>query len=254
MDQQELTAQQFGTSATAYLHSAVHASGADLDRLTDLTERLAPARVLDLGCGAGHVSFALARGGAASVTAYDPSADMLDVVAREAAGRGITCIGTQAGVAETLPFDAASFDLVVTRFSAHHWANVPKALAECARVTRAQGRLVVIDVCAPETPLLDTALQVLEFLRDASHVRNYRLSEWRAMLQAAGFGAPAVSDWKLPMEFSSWIARIKTPPARVCALEAVFAALPREANEYFHIDAAHGFAIDVAWLESLKVG
>ena len=47
------------------------------------------------------------------------------------------------------------------------------------------GRLVVIDVVAPEIPLFDTTLQVIEFLRDASHVRDYRVSEWIAMQKAA---------------------------------------------------------------------
>src|SRR5665213_1465857 len=155
MDQQQLSASQFGSNAGNYLTSAVHATGADLERLAALAGQRQPARALDLGCGAGHASFALARGGARHVTAYDPSPDMLGVVAKEAAAPG--------------------------------------------------ARLVVIDVISPETPLLDTCLQVIEFLRDASHVRDYRLSEWNAMQGAVGFQQPAVSSWKLPQEFQPWV-------------------------------------------------
>jgi SAM-dependent methyltransferase len=254
VDQQELSVRQFGTSATNYLTSPVHATGADLERLRAVAGQQQPARVLDLGCGAGHASFALARGGARRITAYDPSSDMLAVVAQEAATRGNEGIETCVGAAEMLPFENSTFDLVVTRYSAHHWANVPRALAECARVTMPGGRLVVIDVIAPETPLFDTSLQVIEFLRDASHVRDYRVSEWVAMQRAAGFAEPTVTSWKLPLEFKSWIARIGTPPARVAALQALFAELPSEVREYFQIGPELSFVTDSAWLEALKVG
>jgi SAM-dependent methyltransferase len=252
MDQQQLSAAQFGSNAANYLHSAVHASGADLDRLAALAGELRPARALDLGCGAGHASYALSRGGARRITAYDPAPDMLSVVANEAAARGLAGLDTRLGAAEVLPFEDHRFDLVVTRFSAHHWASVPRALAECARVTAPGGRLVVIDVIAPETPLFDTCLQVIEFLRDASHVRDYRISEWSAMKRAAGFTAPMVSGWKLPQEFEPWIARIGTPPDRVAALRAVFRELPNEVREYFQVGPALSFVIDSAWLEALK--
>jgi ubiquinone/menaquinone biosynthesis C-methylase UbiE len=138
----------------------------------------------------------------------------------------------------------------VSRYSAHHWLDLPRALAGAARVSRPGGRLIVIDVVAPEAPLLDTVLQTLEILRDASHVRNYHISEWRQMLAAAGFGAPSVHGWKLPLEFNSWVRRIATPPERVLALKTVIKALPAEAREYFRIDAALGFATDCAWIEA----
>jgi SAM-dependent methyltransferase len=252
VDQQELSARQFGTSAANYLTSPVHATGADLDRLRTVAVQRRPARVLDLGCGAGHASFALARGGARRITAYDPSSDMLAVVAQEAETRGYEGIETCAGAAEALPFESGTFDLVVTRYSAHHWASVPRALAECVRVTVPGGHLVVIDVIAPETPLFDTSLQVIEFLRDPSHVRNYRVSEWVAMQRAAGFCEPAVTRWKLLLEFGSWIARIGTSPARVAALQSVFAELPNEAHEYFQVGRELSFVTDSAWMDAQK--
>ncbi len=252
MHQQGMSGAQFGNSAANYLTSPVHASGADLDRLATMAGQHMPQRVLDLGCGAGHVSFALARGGARRIIAYDPSPEMLAVVARESAARGFEQIETRAGSAEALPFEACTFDLVVSRYSAHHWADVPAALAECARVMAPGGRLIVIDVIAPEVPLLDTALQVIEFLRDASHVRDYRVSEWAAMQQDAGFADPVVTAWKLPLEFQSWISRIATPPARVAALRTVLAEFPSEVIDYFRFSPSLSFETDSAWLEAPK--
>jgi SAM-dependent methyltransferase len=177
---------------------------------------------------------------------------MVALVAREAAARGHHAIDTRVAASEQLPFESGSFDLIATRYSAHHWADVPRALGECARVLAPNGRLIVIDVVAPETPLLDTVLQVVEFLRDASHVRDYRVTEWRAMQEAAGFAPATVDSWKIAIDFPSWIARIGTPPDRVHALQAVVPALPREAQDYFRFDAQLSFAIDTAWIEAIK--
>jgi ubiquinone/menaquinone biosynthesis C-methylase UbiE len=254
MDQQELTVNQFGSNAEYYLASEVHSKGADLEEVVAVARQRPSVRALDLGCGAGHVAYALARGGAGRVVAYDPSSEMLSVVAQEALSRGHDAIETIVGAAEDLPFEDGSFDLVVTRYSAHHWANVPRALEECARVTASGGRLIVIDVIAPEAPLLDTSLQVIEFLRDASHVRNYRISEWRDMQKAAGFAESSVRSWKTSIDFQTWIARIGTPPGRVAALQTVFPALPREAYDYFKITEGFSFQFDSAWIEWTKVG
>jgi len=163
-------------------------------------------------------------------------------------------IDTCVGVAEVLPFETNTFDLVVTRYSAHHWASVPRALAECARVIVPGGRMVVIDVIAPETPLFDTSLQVIEFLRDASHVRNYRASEWTNMYRAAGLDEPTIAASKLSIAYESWIARIGTSSDRIAALESVLSELPSEVHEYFQISPDRSFVIDSAWIEASTIG
>lgn len=252
MDQQHLTAQQFGQTAEHYLHSQVHAQGEDLARLGRLAAELRPAHALDLGCGAGHASFALAQGGAGEVHSYDLAPEMLSVVAAEARRRNLAQIQTRQGPAEVLPYPDASFDLIVTRYSAHHWANVPQALRECARVLRPAGRLVVIDVTAPVVPLLDTVLQTLELLRDASHVRNYRQAEWQAMLAQAGFTQGEVDSWKISLQFDSWVARIGTPAPRINALREVMAALPQEATDYYAIEMDGSFRIDTSWIAAIR--
>ncbi|MDH2311996.1 class I SAM-dependent methyltransferase [Methylobacterium brachiatum] len=240
---------QFGAQASAYVTSAVHAAGADLDRIGALVRGLPGARVLDLGCGGGHVAFAAATAGAA-VTAYDLSAEMLAAVSAEAGRRGLDRIETRQGAAEALPFPDAAFDAVLTRYSAHHWRDVPAALAEARRVLKPAGLLVVCDIVAPEEPLLDTHLQAVELLRDPSHVRDYRVSEWRAMLTAAGFAPGEATSYRPRMEFFSWIARMRTPEIHVAAIRALQAAAPVEVTKHFSIEADGSFLLDSVLIEA----
>jgi cyclopropane fatty-acyl-phospholipid synthase-like methyltransferase len=57
---QQVVTEQFGSTAAAYLTSSVHAQGADLQELAQIAAAIPGARVLDLGCGGGHASFAVA--------------------------------------------------------------------------------------------------------------------------------------------------------------------------------------------------
>lgn len=118
---------QFGSQAKAYLTSAVHASGRNLDRLSKRLEAFPQAHVLDLGCGAGHASFVAAQQ-VNQVTAYDLSSQMLEVVSHAAREKGLNNVTTRQGYAESLPFADESFDVVISRYSAHHWHDVGQAL------------------------------------------------------------------------------------------------------------------------------
>jgi ubiquinone/menaquinone biosynthesis C-methylase UbiE len=244
MQQPALVARQFGNTASAYLTSTVHAQGADLDLLRACAAAMPkPPVVLDLGCGAGHASFAVAPV-AESVTAFDLSPEMLSVVANAASDRSLDNLRTQQGNVASLPFADASFCMVVTRFSAHHWLDVPAALREVKRVLKAKGVFIIIDITAPETPLHDTTLQAVELLRDGSHVRDYRPSEWLQLLGSAGFASERVHDWKLQMKFDDWTTRMRTPAERITAIRSLFRSAPEETRTYFAVQADSSFSID----------
>lgn len=235
---------QFGARANAYLNSAVHAQG---EEFAELRERLAAsrsARVLDLGCGAGHVSFQVAPL-VAEVQAYDLSEQMLDVVARTAAERGLDNIRTRHGVAERLPFADGEFDVVLSRYSAHHWRDVGQALREVRRVLRPGGTACFIDVAAPGQALLDTYLQTVEVLRDTSHVRDYSPAEWARLLGEAGLVLSDCRRQRLRLEFTSWVERMRTPEVMRQAIRALQQSVGDEVRDYFEIDAEGSFSTDV---------
>lgn len=110
--------------------------------------------MLDLGSGAGHVSFSIADK-VQSVTAFDLSDSMLEVIASTAKERGLHNISTMKGNVESLPFENQTFDLVISRYSAHHWHDVEQALREVRRVLKPGGRAIFIDVVSPGHPVFD---------------------------------------------------------------------------------------------------
>ncbi|OWY35741.1 class I SAM-dependent methyltransferase [Herbaspirillum aquaticum] len=248
---QQVVTEQFGSTAAAYLTSSVHAQGADLQELAQIAAAIPGARVLDLGCGGGHASFAVAPV-VEKVIAYDLSEDMLKVVAGAAAERGLANLAVRQGSADRLDFPDASFDLVCTRFSAHHWRHLPQALGEVFRVLKPGGRFIVIDTAAPADVLADTYVQAIELLRDTSHVRNVSLHSWRKLLTTAGFAIAHDKTWKLRLEFDSWVARMRTPQDNITAIRALWQAAPGEVKDYFALDAAGSFSIDVAMLQARK--
>lgn len=220
-------AAQFGRTAEAYRASAVHAHGADLARLVELAAPQPHEVALDAGCGAGHTAAALAPH-VAQVTALDLSTQMLGAAQALAAERGLANITFREGDVEQIPAAAAAFDLVVSRYSAHHWPAPVQALAEILRVLRPGGRFVLSDTVGFDAPLLDTHLQAVELLRDPSHVRDHSPAQWIAMLQGAGFVQISCEPFACPLAFDAWVTRIQTAPERVALLRAHLAAAPSE--------------------------
>lgn len=248
--QQQLVIAQFGPRAAAYVESTVHAQGADLDHLVALLHDRSEARVLDLGCGGGHVSLKVAPL-VRHVMAYDLAAPMLAAVERLACERGLANISTQQGTAEALPFADGSFDIVLSRYSAHHWTDLNAALRDARRVLAPNGLAVFMDVVAPETPVLDTCLQTMELLRDPSHVRDYSASEWPHALATAGFALGQKSTRKLRLDFASWIARIATPEPHAVAIRSLQKTMSEDVATYFAFEPDGSFTIDTATFEAI---
>ena len=234
---------QYNPKAHAYLTSAVHANGEDLEQMSALVGNRPGAIALDMGCGGGHAAFRLAPL-VEKVVAYDLSERMLAVVAEEAGRRGFANLVTKAGAAEALSCPDASFDVAVTRYSTHHWRDAAAGIAQMHRVMKPGGQAIFMDVVSPGAPLLDTWLQSLELLRDPSHVRNGTLAQWCAMLNAAGFKVGQIKTFRLRLEFASWVERMKTPPDHVAAIRSLQQRAASEVIDYFEIEEDGSFTAD----------
>jgi SAM-dependent methyltransferase len=178
---------------------------------------------------------------------------MLDTVPAEARKRGLDNVVTKQGAAEALPCPDASFDVVATRYSAHHWGAFKDGLAQMRRVLKQDGLALFMDVVSPGVPLLDTWLQTLELLRDPSHVRNASLDEWRATLASVGFAVDDVATYKLRLQFGPWIERMRTPDVHVAAIRSLQRRAAAEVGEYFAIEDDGSFTVDTMLIAARPV-
>ncbi len=234
--------QRFSPVAENYSTSAVHAQGADLAVMVKMARLTGDEMVLDAGCGAGHTALAFAPH-VRHVTALDLSLPMLGQVEKLAVERGLANITTRQGDVEQIPFPDASFDLIVSRYSAHHWPRPQDALAEFHRLVRPGGRLLLDDVVSFDAPALDTFLQTIELLRDPSHVRDHSPAQWLAMLAEAGFAGKVVHTWDIFLDFESWHTRMATPELNVAMLRALYAGAAPEVRVALKVQETGDFTI-----------
>ena len=55
-----------------------------------------------------------------------------------------------------MPFSDQQFDVVISRYSAHHWQHVPTAMKEVNRVLKPDGIVIFVDIISSSSPILDT--------------------------------------------------------------------------------------------------
>jgi SAM-dependent methyltransferase len=106
-------------------------------------------RVLEVGCGPGHLSIQMARDHGLEVTAVDLDPAMIERAranARRQMDGELTKLSFAVADVAAMPFADASFDLVVSTLSMHHWADPAAAQAEIARVLAPGGRALVWDI------------------------------------------------------------------------------------------------------------
>ena len=184
----------FGARAQYYVTSAIHTERAVLDRVVELAEPRPSDLVLDVATAAGHTAFAIAphvRG----VVGIDIAPQMLAEAAKLRARNGLTGVHLAQASVYAMPFAEGAFDVVTCRRAAHHFEHIGRALAEMRRVLRPGGRLVIDDRGVPEDDFVDATMNRLDTLHDASHVREYRQSEWREMLAQAGLAIEVVEGF-----------------------------------------------------------
>lgn len=141
---------------------------------------------------------------------------------------------------------------MISRYSAHHWHDVGLALREVNRVLKAGGVLIMMDVMSPGHPVRDIWLQAVEALRDTSHVRNYSSGEWLSLVNDANMIVDTLLTDRLPLEFSSWVARMRTPAALVEAIRLYQESASAEVKAYFALQEDGSFTSDTIMVEAHK--
>lgn len=238
--------EQFGRQAHFYTESLVHSSGESLQVVQEWAAKGTYRRAVDVGTGTGFTAFAVAPY-ADRVLATDITPAMLRETRSLVAQRGLANLGYVLAAAEDLPFADASLDLLTCRTAAHHFQDLPRAVAQWHRVLGNEAVLLLADTSSPEDPDVAIWMNDVELRRDPSHTRDLPPSEWLALLEANGFLITDTALTAVPMVFDEWVLRSGTPSPVVESLRQDFQDAPSGAVEAFHIRQNDGGAISFQW-------
>ncbi len=223
--------EQFARTAAHYVTSVNHATGDDLGRLVALADPTADDFALDIATGGGHTALAVARVGSA-VIATDFTATMLQTARQFIRASGAMTVRYALADAERLPFADRSFTLVTTRIAPHHFPTPRAYIHEVARVLMPGGRFLLEDSVVPEGGAGDF-LNMVEKIRDTSHVHSGTLREWVALLEGAEFSVEHVELFRKTHELTDWIARADADEQTV---RAAWNDAPPEVRDAFDVE------------------
>jgi ubiquinone/menaquinone biosynthesis C-methylase UbiE len=203
--QHDIVRREFGQQAARFGEQGLTLSNQAY--LQWMVEHLALQRhfeVLDVAAGTGHLSRALAPH-VKRVVALDLTPEMLDQGRREAAQQGLTNLVFEQGEAEHLTYPNEAFDLVVTRFSLHHFTDPQGSIQEMVRVCRRGGRVAIIDLVSPDDPAVAATYNHLERLRDPSHVRALTADELQRLMREAGLEVVRTVPRDVEVHLDRWL-------------------------------------------------
>ncbi len=114
----------------------------------DISTHCREGKVLDVGTGPGRLLLALhAQSPALELVGMDISQGMVDQARQNIGAAGLShCIEMCEGGAANIPYPEASFDLVVSTGSLHHWTDAVGGLNEIHRVLKPGGEALIYDV------------------------------------------------------------------------------------------------------------
>ncbi|HVW73339.1 MAG TPA: methyltransferase domain-containing protein [Rhizomicrobium sp.] len=206
--------QQFTRWARPFSELAVHSEADGLRRTLAAAQLKPHMQVLDVACGPGIVACAAAAQ-ARHVTGIDLTPAMIEQAMERQQRGGLTNLTWRIGDATGLPFPDRSFDVVLTRYSFHHMPDPIASLREMKRVTRPDGRIVVID--ATPSPESQAAYDRMEILRDPSHTSALTLEQLRTLGHEIGLQEETIDGYALDVKLQTL-----ADPADMTALAAMF--------------------------------
>jgi ubiquinone/menaquinone biosynthesis C-methylase UbiE len=175
-----------------------------------MIEPSSQAAALDVGAGTGHLSRALAPR-VKRLVAFDLTPQMLDRNKHLTEEAGLTNVSFQQGDTYALPFPDASFDLVTTQLTVHHFESPERALSEIFRVCRPGRRVGVVDLVSPDEPALAADYNRIERLRDPSHTTALTEAQLTQLVERSGFEVERTASRESNISAGDWLDLSATP-------------------------------------------
>ena len=209
----ETVQKQFTKTADAFSKFAVRDSLEVLAEKVEFAKPQAQELVLDVACGPGAFVLALAPR-VRFALGIDLTPEMLRQARQFQAEKQIANVAFARGDADSLPFPDASFDLVSCQHAFHHITKPEPVLQEMIRVTKPEGRLLILDPLAPESDAKFELYNHIERLRDPSHASSLRLTSFLSMFEEHGLEVFRQSLRRRPRSFNQWMQRAGAVPGK----------------------------------------
>ncbi len=161
-------------------------------------------RVLDVAAGTGHLSRAIAPH-VQEVVSIDITPEMLEIARQETAQSKLNNITIEEGNAADLPYEDASFDMVVSRLALHHFEQPVIQLQEMVRVCKPHHNVGIIDLLSPEDESIAETYNHLERLRDPSHTVALSKSQLLSTIAEVGLTLESLDAREIVVDFQRWV-------------------------------------------------
>lgn len=254
MDEKSLVKKVFSNNSNAYITSKTHANSEELEKMITWTAPNKEMVMLDIATGGGHVAKKFSSH-VKNVIATDLTPEML----QETHNHLINYTNIQYVIAdaESLPFLDQSFDIVSCRIAAHHFPNPIKFIEETNRVLKPKGIFIFVDNISSEDNELDLYVNELEKLRDPSHIRSLKVSEWKQIISTYPLSIRKEQLQKKILPFQDWVNRTVEDPKQKNAVESYLLDANTRVKAYFDVkqqkEQLQSFSID-EWMVMYQKG
>lgn len=185
-----------------------------LEKIMDVLQINEGMKILDLGTGTGYLAFAVAeKYPEAEVTGLDIVEKALDANQKRAEQTGLHHLNFVHYDGNRFPFQAGTFDCVITRYALHHFPAIHAAFGEISRVLKTGGTLFISDP-APNDDDKQRFVDAYMQLKKDGHIRFYTRNEWCEIAGKAGF--TYMDDFKTRIRFPK---KKNTAPAFASLIE-----------------------------------
>jgi len=218
LDHNETIRREFSKQAASFGKIGLTLSSQEcLEWMVTMLPLRSDLRVLDVAAGTGHLGRAIAPL-VREVIAIDITSEMLIKAREEAARADLSNIVFEEGDAASLPYEDASFDMVVSRLAVHHFEQPKVQLKEMARVCKSGHTVGIIDLLSPDDQSVNATYNRLEQLRDPSHTHALTKNQLVKTMGVSGIACQRIDARDIHVDFEQWITMTGANPQNKIAI------------------------------------